>query len=116
MSLIEILLVVAATIGICAGIPQLLQLLKTKNSEELSLKTWAMWVGTQSVSAAYSFSIGDKFLSTINSIWVLFYFAMSVLIVYYSPKMRARRAAKLVLVAIVPPSQVRPQETSAQHS
>ncbi len=86
MLVIQILLTLSALVALGAGIPQMIKLVKTKNSDEFNLSTWGMWVGTQTVSTAYAISIGDGLLMAINSAWVLFYFVMAVLIVKYNPR------------------------------
>lgn len=98
MLIIQILLTLSAIVAISAGIPQLIKLIKTKNSDEFNLGTWAMWVGTQSVSTVYAISIKDPLLITINAAWVLFYFVMTVLIVKYSPRLK-RSVAPVVVEA-----------------
>lgn len=86
MLILPILLTISALIALAAGIPQMIKLIKTKNSDEFNLGTWGMWVGTQTVSTAYAISIGDGLLMAINSAWVLFYLVMAALIVKYSPR------------------------------
>lgn len=86
MLILPILLTISALIALGAGIPQMIKLIKTKNSDEFNLGTWGMWVGTQTVSTAYAISIGDGLLMAINSAWVLFYLAMAFLIIKYSPR------------------------------
>jgi len=86
MELIQILIIISTLIALGAGVPQMLKLVKTKNSDEFNLGTWAMWVCTQSVSTVYVLSTGDYLLLAINSAWVLFYLAMAVLIVKYTPR------------------------------
>lgn len=94
MLILPILLTISALIALGAGIPQMIKLIKTKNSDEFNLATWGMWVGTQAVSTAYAVSIGDGLLMAINAAWVLFYLAMASLIIKYSPR-RLRRPVAL---------------------
>lgn len=101
MLALQILLTLSALVALGAGIPQMIKLVKTKNSDEFNLSTWSMWVGTQTVSTAYAISIGDVLLMSINMGWVLFYLTMVALIVKYSPR-RVRQSAQLI-----------PQEISA---
>ena len=98
MLILQILLTLSAIVAISAGIPQLIKLIKTKNSDEFNLGTWAMWVATQSVSTAYAISIKDPLLITINAAWVLFYFIMTMLIVRYSPRLKRPVAPAVVEV------------------
>ena len=94
MIIIQLLLILSALVALAAGIPQMVKLIKTKNSDEFNLSTWAMWVATQSVSATYALSIGDPLLLAINSAWVLFYLVMAMLIIKYNPR-RALKQAEL---------------------
>ena len=86
MSTLQILFMLSAFMALGAGIPQMIKLIKTKNSDEFNLSTWAMWIVTQSISTAYVLSIHDYILLTVNVAWVAFYVAMSSLIVKYNPR------------------------------
>lgn len=97
MLILQTLLILSALVALGAGIPQMIKLIKTKNSDEFNLGTWTMWIATQSVSTAYAISIGDALLMSINAAWVLFYLTMSALIVKYSPRRLQKQA-----VAIAP--------------
>ena len=83
MTIIEILYVIAAAIALCAFVPQLHQLIRVKASDELNLSTWVMWSSTQAVSLAYTISISNVLLIVVNALWVGFYLAMVVMILYY---------------------------------
>lgn len=107
MLILSILLTISALVALAAGIPQMVKLIKTKNSDEFNLSTWTMWVATQSVSTAYAISIGDYLLMTINAAWVLFYLVMASLIIKYSP----RRIGK---AAVVPVAQEMQTETATE--
>lgn len=88
MNPIQILFIMSSLVAVSAGIPQMVKLIKTKNSDGFNISTWTMWIGTQGVSTLYSFSIGDPLLMTINMCWITFYATMSTLIIRYSPKRR----------------------------
>lgn len=92
MLVLQTLLILSALVALGAGIPQMIKLIKTKNSDEFNLGTWTMWIATQSVSTAYAISIGDVLLMSINAAWVLFYLTMSVLIIKYSPQRITKKA------------------------
>lgn len=92
MSPIQVLFIMSSLTAVSAGIPQMVKLVKTKTSDGFNLATWMMWIGTQSVSALYSFSIGDPLLMTINFCWISFYAIMTTLIIRYSPKRQAAEA------------------------
>ena len=100
MLILPILLTISALIALGAGIPQMIKLIKTKNSDEFNLGTWGMWVGTQTVSTAYAISIGDGLLMAINSAWVLFYLAMAFLIIKYTPRKLRKTALATQEVAV----------------
>lgn len=90
MLTIQILLIISSLVALAAGIPQMIKLVKTKNSDEFNLGTWSMWIGTQSVSTVYALSIGDLLLLCINFSWVLFYLSMAALIVKYDPNRKIK--------------------------
>lgn len=93
MTPVAILLTFSALVALSAGVPQMIKLVKTKNSDEFNLGTWMMWVGTQSISTAYAISIGDMLLMTINCAWIAFYLTMTALIIKYSPRRLEKQAA-----------------------
>lgn len=88
MHIIETLYITGALVAICAAYPQLRQLIKTKRSDEFSVATWATWLVTQTMTLVYVASLGNKLMIMVNIVWIGFYFAMTVLIVYYQPKRR----------------------------
>ena len=86
MLALQIIVTISALIALGAGVPQMIKLIKTKNSDEFNVGTWGMWVATQSVSTIYAISIGDSLLIAINAAWVFFYLIMAGLIIKYSPR------------------------------
>ena len=86
MLILQLLVTLATIVAIIAGIPQMLKLVQVKNSEEFNKATWALWVGTQSISLSYAVALGDTLLICVNATWVVFYTIMVGLIVYYDPK------------------------------
>lgn len=100
MILIQIMYSVAAVVAIGAGIPQLRQLITTKNSDEFSIATWSTWLITQSVTATYFTTLGSTLAAVVSGAWVVFYLMILTLIMYYrSPVLRRRvkRTRKLLL-------------------
>lgn len=83
MKLIEILYSLSSSIAILASMPQVMQLLRTKASDELSFSTWSFWLGTQVVNLAYMTALGNHLLMFFSAAWLTFYVVMMVLIVRY---------------------------------
>jgi hypothetical protein len=83
MTIFEIHYIIAAAIALTVCIPQIRQLLATKRSDEFSLRTWATWTVTQTVTLSYVASIGDVLLVCVSIAWVSFYAIMSLLILRY---------------------------------
>lgn len=80
---IFILYIIASIAGIAAGIPQLLKLISTKQSDEFSLTTWLTWGGVQCVSLLYALEVKATLYVVICAIWIVFYAIMIALIVKY---------------------------------
>jgi uncharacterized protein with PQ loop repeat len=83
---IEIAYLIASLIAVIAMVPQIKQLLITKQSDELSLSTWSAWAGCQVVSLLYGFSIGAFAYIIVNFVWIAFYILMVALIIRYRIK------------------------------
>lgn len=66
MHIFEILYSLSTTVALLACLPQARQLIVTKCSDELSLTTWTMWLGTQCFSLGYALSIGQTVLVAAN--------------------------------------------------
>lgn len=86
MTIIAIFYIIAAFLAIAACIPQVLQLIKVKCSDEFELTTWGTWMIAQAVSLAYVASLGNQLLIITNGLWVTFYAVMFALILWYRPK------------------------------
>ena len=99
MQVLEFLYSAAVVVSITASVPQLRQLIITKASDEFSLLSWGVWLGTQLVSLAYVISIKNTLLIGANLLWASFYLAMVYLIIHY------RHIHKPVLVVAVDDSQ-----------
>lgn len=83
MDTIEVIYILAAIVAIGACIPQIRQLIVSKASDELSIPTWSMWLGTQCITLAYVLTLGNFLMAAVSLAWVSFYASMVVLIVYY---------------------------------
>lgn len=89
MHIIESIYIVGAVIAICACIPQLAQLVRTKASDEFSLSTWMTWAMAQGATLMYVTSLGNVLMAVVNLIWLGFYATMSILIFYYRRRQSA---------------------------
>jgi uncharacterized protein with PQ loop repeat len=77
------LLLITGTASILATLPQLTRLIKLKRSGEFSIISWIVWLIYQIVTLAYAISLGVRAYEIINSLWVIFYLTMVVLILRY---------------------------------
>lgn len=93
MILIEVLYTIAAMVAISACVPQVVQLWRSKRSDDFSLQSWMTWTFTQVVTLTYVISIGNVLMGVVNFIWVSFYACMTILIVRY------RRRSEVVVPA-----------------
>lgn len=46
MIILQLIVTIATLVAIGSGIPQLLKLMRLKNSEEFNVGTWLMWCAT----------------------------------------------------------------------
>jgi len=74
---------ISSSIGVLAMIPQIKQLVMTKQSDELSLGTWATWGCCQVMSFIYAISIHATAYIIVNVAWISFYITMVFLIIKY---------------------------------
>lgn len=86
MTNIEILYTLAVLLALAGTVPQMLLLVKVKNSEEFSLTTWLIWIVSQVISFFYALSVGAFAYMAACAVWIAFYVAMAALIVKYRPK------------------------------
>jgi len=89
--MIEIIFLIVQSVTLLASMPQVVKLVKMKQSDELSIFTWSIWLISQFVSLAYVLSINNIPLIMVNTVWSLFYLVMMVLIFKYRTKCRAKR-------------------------
>lgn len=78
-----ILYIIAVTVQLAGGIPQVIRLLQTRQSRTMSLTTWGLWLLAQMIVTVY-IATREEWLMMIVSIgWVILYAAIVYLIVYY---------------------------------
>lgn len=104
MQFIETAYITGSLVAILAAFPQLYQLFKTRQSDEFNVSTWTTWLVTQCVSLLYVSSLGNKLMIAVNIAWISFYFAMTVMIIYYHPGRRRRKSRRNELSAELAPS------------
>jgi uncharacterized protein with PQ loop repeat len=80
---IEIIYLLSSSIAVLAMIPQVKRLLITKQSDELSLGTWATWGCCQLISLLYAFSLRIEAYIIVGIAWMTFYVVMVSLIIKY---------------------------------
>lgn len=83
MKIIEIIYITSTLVALSASVPQIIQLLRTKASDELSISTWTLWLGTQFITVLYMISTGNKLLIAVSCSWAVFYVVMLGLILKY---------------------------------
>lgn len=83
---IEIIYLISASIAVLAMVPQIKRLLLTRQSDELSLATWATWGGCQLISLLYAISLNAQAYIIVNVAWIAFYAMMVFLIIKYRTK------------------------------
>lgn len=83
MTAIDILYIVTEVVSVGASIPQVIRLFREKQSDEFSISTWSMWLCCQVAFLAYVLSRSEGLMVFFSSIWLMFYVAMFVMIVYY---------------------------------
>lgn len=86
--MIEIIFLIVQSATLFASMPQVVRLVKMKQSDELSIFTWSIWLVSQSVSLVYVLSINNIPLIIVNAAWVIFYIVMMVLILKYKTSSR----------------------------
>ena len=74
---------IASVTSIIACIPQLLQILRTKNVEGISIQTYDMWFVMQLFAIPYTIQSGDLLWMAAGFMWAVYYLAVIVLIEHY---------------------------------
>ncbi len=83
---IEIIYLTSSTIAVFAMVPQIKRLILTRQSDELSLGTWATWGCCQVVSFLYALSLNVRAYIYVSIVWFAFYALMVFLIIKYRTK------------------------------
>lgn len=83
LEVIRVLFICSTALAMSATIPQLMKLVRVKSSREMSLQSYGMWSGTQSMTVLYTLTIGDIVLAISSAVWLTFYVTMTSLIIYY---------------------------------
>ena len=99
---------IAAIASIVACLPQIIQIVKTKTVEGISLQSYDMWLILQIASMPYIYQSGDMLWFGANVIWVAYYLAMVLLIQHYRyPRYIRTLIHKIVSIARLVPVRVR---------
>lgn len=83
MNILAIIYMLAATIQIIAGFPQILRVIERKSSRELSATTWSLWCLAQVASLLYTIHVANPVLIMMSVLWVMYYAVMVGVILYY---------------------------------
>jgi uncharacterized protein with PQ loop repeat len=73
----------ASITSIIACIPQLTQILRTKNVEGISLQTYDMWFIMQLFAIPYTIQSGDMLWVAAGILWATYYLTIILLIEHY---------------------------------
>ena len=82
MPIIESIYIISGLVALSACVPQLHQLMRSRDTTDFSLQTWGMWTVTHIVSLLYFISLNNTILIYMGTAWVFFYAAMTYLIVH----------------------------------
>ncbi len=96
MNILALIYTIACIAQIIAGLPQINEIMRKRNSEELSLTTWSMWLLTQVFCFTYMVSTKNIVLMSMSALWLLYYGAMLGVIVYYRRRGSLLRTAEEV--------------------
>lgn len=96
---------IASITSIVACVPQLTQILRTKNVEGISLQTYDMWFLMQLFAIPYTIQSGDLLWMAAGLLWAVYYLTIIVMIEHYRyPHYIRVIVAKLVSVLRVIPA------------
>lgn len=99
--IIQILYILASFIGVIAMVPQVKQLLITRQSDEFNLSTWMSWMACQGVATVYAVTIGAMAYVAVSTVWAMFYALMVILIIKYKRPNGARQDTHTMELASV---------------
>lgn len=83
MDLFALLYILASVMSILAGLPQIIQILRTKNVEGINLQTYDMWAVLQVASLPYTVQSGNALWFGVSVGWLTYYTAVIILIEHY---------------------------------
>ena len=83
MNTFAILYAASSLASIAACLPQIIQIIKTKNVEGISLQTYDMWLLLQIVGIPYTVQSGDPVWACAAVLWLVYYIVMVILIEHY---------------------------------
>jgi Ca2+/Na+ antiporter len=83
MTILATLYILSGVLAMAACVPQIIQLVKVKYSDEFELRTWVLWLGTQIISVAYFIILNDIVVLLVALGWAIFYAIMVYLIIHY---------------------------------
>lgn len=83
MNTFAILYAAASIASIVACLPQIVQILRTKNVEGISLETYDMWFIFQIMALPYAIQSGDVVWISAGLLWAVYYVTMVALIEHY---------------------------------
>ncbi|MBP6038080.1 MAG: PQ-loop repeat-containing protein [Candidatus Saccharimonas sp.] len=83
MNTFAILYALSAIASIVACLPQIVQILKKKNVEGISLQSYDMWFVLQLGVIPYTIQKGDALWITASVMWAVYYIVMILLIEHY---------------------------------
>lgn len=81
--MIETLFILVSIVAVSAGGTQVYRLLKVGRSDELSISTWVLWLGTQAIQLIYMITLQQPILIAVSTLWTALYIVMVGLILYY---------------------------------
>jgi hypothetical protein len=83
MKIIALIYMLSGFISVCAGMPQLVKLVRTRRASDFHLPTWCMWLGCQIITLCYAVMIHAGLIVAVSVLWISFYAAVVGLIVRY---------------------------------
>ncbi len=83
MDLLALLYILASVTSILAGLPQIVQILRTKNVEGINLQTYDMWAVLQAAGLPYTVQSGNALWFGVSIGWLIYYVAVIILIEHY---------------------------------
>jgi hypothetical protein len=108
MTTIEVVYLISSSSSLVMGLAQVRQIILTKRSDELNIGTWVMWLISQGIFLTYVSTRPDPVLITMQWIWLLFYIAMVVLVVYYRLRPGGSTPSRLASVEVLDEDTLKP--------